>query len=99
MLKEGIGLQLRELFLQLESSEKSCADLQEAMTAAADDEDVTTRGYASGLLATEKVIRAQMQNALVSSAYYKAVYDHRALQSQIDLLVGHQVQEEIGKLH
>lgn len=99
VLKEGIGLQLRELFLQLESSEKSCADLQEAMTAAADDEDVTTRGYASGLLATEKVIRAQMQNALVSSAYYKAVYDHRALQSQIDLLVGHQVQEEIGKLH
>lgn len=66
------------------------------MTAATDDEDVTTRGYANGLLTTEKMIRTQMQRAVVSSAYYKAVYDHRALQSQIDTTVGRQVQEEIN---
>ncbi len=95
-LKEGIGLQLRQLFLELDASEKSCAEMRDAMTAATDDEDVTTRGYANGLLTTEKMIRTQMQRAVVSSAYYKAVYDHRALQSQIDTTVGRQVQEEIN---
>jgi outer membrane protein TolC len=99
VLKEGIGLQLRRLFVELNASEKSYTAMHDAMTAAVSDEDVTTRGYAAGLLTTEKVIRAQMQSALVASAYYVAVYDHRALQSQIDMTVGQQVQEAIGATH
>lgn len=99
VLKEGIGLQLRQLFLALNASEKSYAATRDAMTAAVDDDDVTTRGYSAGLLTTEKVIRAQIQRALVSAGYYKAVYDHRALESQIDMTVGRQVQEAIEKAH
>ncbi|MGA3130706.1 MAG: TolC family protein [Terracidiphilus sp.] len=96
VLKEGIGLELRQLFMQLNASEKTFAAMRDAMTAAVDEEDVCTRGYAAGLLTTEKVIRSQLQRALVASAYYKTVYDHRTLQSQIDLTVGKQVQEEIN---
>lgn len=96
VLKEGIGLQLRQLFIQLNASEQTYAAMRDAMTAAVDDDDVTTRGYAAGLLTTEKVIRAQMQRTLVAAAYYKAVYDHRAIESQIDTTVGREVQKEIN---
>ena len=96
VLKEGIGLQLRELFLQLKASEEAYTATRDAMQAAQDDSDLTTRGYGQGLLTTEKVIRAQIQQALVSSAYYRAVYEHRALESQIDQTVGREVEDALN---
>jgi hypothetical protein len=57
------------------------------------------RGYQTGLVATEKVIRVQLQQALVTAAHDKAVYDHRALQARIDLVVGNGVQAELTQGH
>jgi hypothetical protein len=51
------------------------------------------------LVSTEKVIRAQLQEALVTAARDKAIYDHRALQSSIDLVVGKSVQAEFSSGH
>jgi outer membrane protein TolC len=99
MLGEGIGLQIRDLFLGLAASEKACRASLDATQAAKDDRDLTTRAYESGLVATERVIRVQFLEALVSAGYYKAVYDHRALQSNIDLLVGKEVQGELNSTH
>jgi hypothetical protein len=45
------------------------------------------------------VIRVQLQEALVSAGYYKAAYDHRALQSNIDLVVGREIQGEFNSKH
>jgi outer membrane protein len=99
MLREGIGLQIRELFLGLAASEKAYRASFDAMQAAKDDRDLTTRAYESGLVATERVIRVQLQEALVSAGYYKAAYDHRALQSNIDLVVGREIQGEFNSKH
>ena len=96
LLKEGIGLQIRDLFLSLQASEKTYKASSDALTAARDDRELTSRAYETGLLATEKVIRAQLQEVLVSASYYKVVYEHRALQSGIDLVVGRSVQNAIN---
>ena len=92
LLSEGLGLEIRNVFLELGSSEKVVNATQDAAAAAKDDTDLTLRGYQTGLVATEKVIRAQLQEALVTAAHDKAVYDHMALQSRIDLVVGKSVQ-------
>ena len=99
MLREGIGLEIRDLFLGLAASEKTYQASFDAMKAARDDRDLTTRAYESGLVATERVIRVQLQEALVSAGYYKAVYEHRALQSSIDLLVGKEIQGAFNLAH
>lgn len=99
MLREGIGLQIRDLFLGLAASEKAYRASFDAMQAAKDDRDLTTRAYESGLVATERVIRVQLQEALVSAGYYKAAYDHRALQSTIDFVVGKEIQGEFNSTH
>ena len=70
-----------------------------AAQSAKDDTDLTLRGYQSGLVATEKVIRAQLQEALVTAARDKAIYDHVALQAKIDLVVGKSVQAELSSSH
>jgi len=94
LLSEGLGLQIRSMFLDLEASEKVVKATQDAASAANDDTDLTLRGYQAGLVATEKVIRAQLQEALVTAAHDKAIYDHIALQSKIDLVVGKSVQAQ-----
>jgi outer membrane protein TolC len=95
LLSEGLGLEIRNMFLELEANEKVVNATQDAAAAAKDDTDLTLRGYQTGLVATEKVIRTQLQEALVTAAHDKAIYDHMALQSRIDLVVGKSVQAEL----
>ena len=88
LLQEGLGLQLKELFLSMNAAEKIYLASQNAMDAAVDNRDLNTRAYQHGLVETEKVIRAQLMEALMSAQHYKAQYDHIAIQSQMNLVVG-----------
>jgi outer membrane protein len=91
LLKEGIGLQIRDTFLSLNAAEKSHQATLDAMDAAVENRDLNTRAYQHELVETEKVIRAQLMEALMSAQHYKARYDHLALQSQMNLIVGSEI--------
>lgn len=88
LLQEGIGLQLRQLFLGLDAAAKTYQAAQRAMTAARENRELTARAYQSELIETEKVIRAQLFEALMTAQYYKARYDHLAIESQVSVVVG-----------
>jgi len=88
MLQEGLGLQLKDLFLSMNAAEKSYLASQSAMNAAVENRDLNTRAYQHGLVETEKVIRAQLMEALMSAQHYKTQYDHIAIQSKMNLVVG-----------
>lgn len=96
LLSEGIGLQIRSMFIEMESSEKVAQATQDAAQTAKEDTELTLKGYQSGLVSTEKVIRAQIQEALVTAAHDKALFDHLALQNKLELVVGKSVQAELG---
>ena len=91
LLKEGIGLQIRDAFLSLNAAEKSHQATLDAMNASIENRDLNTRAYQHELVDTEKVIRAQLMEALMSAQHYKTRYDHIALQSRMNLLVGTEV--------
>jgi hypothetical protein len=57
---------------------------------------LNTRAYENELVETEKVIRAQLMEALMSAQHYKTRYDNLALQSQISLLVGREVLKKLN---
>ena len=95
LLKEGIGLEIKDAFLGLNASEKSYQATLDAMTAATENRDLNTRAYQSELVETEKVIRAQLMEALMQAQLCKARYDHLALQSQLNLLVGTEVMKRL----
>jgi outer membrane protein TolC len=91
LLKDGLGIQIKDAFLGLNAAEKSFQATREAMNAATENRDLNTRAYQNGLVETEKVIRAQLLEALMTAQHEKARYDHLASQSQLDLLVGTEV--------
>ena len=91
LLKEGIGLQVKDLFLSLNAAQKSFQATLDAMKSAEENRDLNTRAYQNELVETEKVIRAQLVEALMSAQHFKTRYDHLALQSQLNLLVGTEV--------
>jgi outer membrane protein len=95
LLKEGIGLQIRDMFLAIVATEKSQQATLDAMTASVENRDLNTRAYQNELVETEKVIRAQLMEALMSAQHYKTRYDHVASQSQLALLVGAEVLKRI----
>lgn len=96
LLKEGIGLQIKDIFLSLSATQKSFQATQDAMTAAQENRDLNTRAYQNELVETEKVIRAQLVEALMSAQHYKTRYDNLALQSQLNLLVGTEVLKKLN---
>jgi outer membrane protein TolC len=96
LLKEGIGLQIKDVFLGLRAAQKSYQATLDAMTAAGENRDLNTRAYQNELVETEKVIRAQLMEALMMAQHYKTRYDHLALQSQIALLVGTEVLKKLN---
>lgn len=91
LLQEGIGLQIRDIVLGLEAAEKAHDASLRAMNAAVENRDLNTRAYQHGLVETEKVIRAQLMEAFMSAQHYRALYEHLALQSRLDLVVGGEV--------
>ena len=95
LLKEGIGLQIRDTFLSLGAAEKAHQATLDAMTAASENRDLNIRAYQHELVETEKVIRAQLMEALMSAQHYKARYDHVALRSQLNLVVGREMLKKI----
>ena len=91
LLREGVGLQIRDTFLALNAAEKSHQATLDAMNAAMENRDLNIRAYQYELVETEKVIRAQLMDALMSAQHYKVRYDHIALLSQLNLMVGTEV--------
>jgi outer membrane protein TolC len=81
----------------LNAAEKSHRATLDAMEASAENRDLNTRAYQHGLVETEDVIRAQLMEAMMSAQHYKARYDHVALRSQLDLVVGSQVLETLER--
>lgn len=95
LLREGIGLQIKNVFLGLEAARKSYHATREAMSAAIENRELNLLAYQNELVETEKVIRAQLTEAFMSAQHYKSGYDHVVLQSELNLLVGAEVLKQI----
>lgn len=95
LLKEGIGLQIKDIFLGMNAARKSQEASFAAMISARENRDLNIRAYRNELVDTEKVIRAQLIEALMSAQNYKTRYDHMALQSQLELVVGTEILKQM----
>jgi outer membrane protein TolC len=95
LLREGIGLQIKDLVLNLNAAQQAYQATFDAMKAAEENRDLNTRAYQNELVETEKVIRAQLVEALMKAQHYKTCYDHVALQSQLATVVGAEVWKQL----
>lgn len=95
LLREGLGLQIKDLMMGLDATAKSAEATLRAMQSATENRDLNERAYENELVETEKVIRAQLFEALMSAQHYKARYDHISLLSQLSVIVGTEIQTRL----
>lgn len=91
LLREGIGLQVRDTVLGLGAAAKRYQATLDAMNSAIENRDLNTRAYQNDLVDTEDVIRAQLMEAFMSAQHYKIRYDYAELLSRLNLVVGTEV--------
>jgi len=91
LLKEGIGLMVKDTLFSLNAAQKSLAASEAAMKAAEENRDLNTRAYQSEMVETQDVIKAQLVESLMTAQYLKNRFDHAVLQSQLTLIIGTEV--------
>jgi outer membrane protein len=96
VLREGLGLQIKDVITGLAAAAKSYESTRRAMQSAQENRDLNERAYQSELVETEKVVRAQLEEALMSALHYKASYDYVALLSQLNLVVGKELRDALN---
>lgn len=88
LLKEGLGLQIRQILLGINAAEGRHTATLDAMNSAAENRDLNIRAYQSDLVDTEDVIRAQLTEAIMAAQHYKTRFDHAELLSRLNLVAG-----------
>jgi outer membrane protein TolC len=99
LLKEGLGLQVKNAVMGIDAALKADRATYRAMKSAQDNRDLNTRAYESGLVETEKVIRSQLFEALMSAQHRVARYEYATLLSELNLIIGTEVQRTISGGH
>jgi outer membrane protein len=96
LLREGIGLQVRQIVIGLAASEKRYQATLDAMNSATENRGLNTRAYQNDLVETEDVIRSQLMEAFMSVQHCKMRYDHAALRSRLGTVVGSAVERTLA---
>lgn len=94
LLKEGIGLQVKQLFILMMSTQDQKKASEEAMRASEENRDLNERAYQAELVETKDVIEAQLMESFMKGQYEKSLFDHMESQVHLEYVVG----QEIGKL-
>ncbi len=94
LLKEGLALQVKHIFLQVDRSQKQQGAARAALDAATQNRDLNVRAYQDDLVETQDVIEAQILESFMEAQYQKILYDHAEARAHLDFVVG----EEVVKL-
>ncbi len=95
LLKDGLGLQVKSLMVELSSASKTSKASEAAGKSAEENRDLNMLAYESDMAEPDKVIGAQLIAALATARQLKAQYDCLALASQLNSLIGHEVSRQL----
>jgi len=91
LLREGIGLQIKDTFLGIIAAAKACSATEAAMQAARENRELNVRAYQQEAVDTDKVVKAQLYEALMTAQHLRARYEQVSLQSLLSLSVGSEI--------
>jgi outer membrane protein TolC len=91
LLREGIALQIKNIFLKMLGYKKQLAAVGEAVRNAEENLDLNVRAYHAELVEVQDVIEAQLMESFMKALYQKALYSHAQAQFNIDFIVGCEV--------
>ncbi len=91
LLKDGLGLQVRSILMELDTAGKTLEASLSARKAAEDNRELNMTAYENDMAEPDKVIQSQIMAAVAESQHWKAQYDQVSLLSRLGTVIGHQV--------
>ncbi|HEX9023794.1 MAG TPA: TolC family protein [Geobacteraceae bacterium] len=95
LLKEGIALQVKHIFIQMMSAQEQKVSSQAAAQAAEENRGLNERAYQEELVETKDVIEAQLMESLMKAQYQKSLYDNIDARANLAYVVGREMSELI----
>ena len=96
LLREGLALQVKNIFIRMISARQQKESSEAAAAAAEENRSLNERAYQAELVETKDVIEAQLIESLMKAQYQKALYDHLEAAANLDFVVGNEVKELIS---
>ena len=95
LLKEGIALQVKHIFIQLITAQQQKVSAEAAAASSEENRSLNERAYQEELVETKDVIEAQLMESLMKAHYQKTLYDNLDARANMDFVVGRQIAEII----
>lgn len=95
LLQEGLALQVKQAFLQMQSSYRQFGILTEAVETARENRDLNTRAYQEDMVETKDVIEAQLFEAFTKADFYRSQHDHALARATVDYIVGAAIEQSL----
>ncbi len=95
LLKDGIALQVKHIYIQLMSSQQQMVSSEAAALSSEENRSLNERAYREELVETKDVLEAQMVESLMKAQYRKVLYDHLDARANLDFVVGRQISDII----
>ncbi len=93
LLKEGLALQVKAAFLELDRALGQYRALSGAIKNATENADLNIRAYRADMVSTKDVIEAQLMEAFTKSAFYKSQHDYSVNRALIEYIISSSVEE------
>lgn len=88
LLKEGLALQIKNLFLQMKSTQGQVEASKNAMEAAIDNRELNERAYQEDMVEIKDLIESQIMESLMKAQYQKYLFDHYEAQIHLEFTAG-----------
>jgi len=92
LLREGIALQVKDVFLQMVRSQEQRQAMEAAARTSEENRDLNERAYQEGLVETKDVIEAQLVESFMKASNEKTLYDHAEAQARLEFVVGTEIE-------
>ncbi|MEW8374445.1 MAG: TolC family protein [Candidatus Thiodiazotropha sp.] len=93
LLSESTATQIKHLFLQTDAARKQVSITRQAVDTSEQNLDLSNRAYQTGAVKTEKVIEANLMDAMVRANLARASHDQALHLAEIAYLLGSEVIE------
>ncbi|MDD3294418.1 MAG: TolC family protein [Geobacteraceae bacterium] len=99
LLKEGLALQVKHIFIKMMSSQAQKASSESAAISSQENRELNERAYMEELVETKDVIEAQLVESLMKAQYQKALYDHIEARANLEFVVGKEITDLMKSIH
>jgi outer membrane protein len=91
LLKEGIALQVKHIFIQMMSAQEQKSSTEAAALSAEENRALNERAYQEEMVETKDVIEAQLIESLMKAQYQKSLFDNIEARANLNFVVGTEV--------